>query len=72
MNDSEIQKLTNAAIFPVENNSEKRYRATDLYAPLDSLKLLGLPVMAWNTKVRVHKVIDSGKRIRMKLNLWHV
>lgn len=46
----EMERLSSTPIFPSEAAAEKRYRANQLYEPVDELRTLGLPLLGWQGK----------------------
>lgn len=46
----ETERLTHTALFPAEGDASRRWRAAELYEPLDELRALGVPVLAWPGK----------------------
>ena len=65
----EIERLRLTAAFPKEQKSGQiaaetgkpnRYKASDLYEPLDTFRELGLPVIDWGTKFKWRNSSEEG------------
>ncbi|KAJ3116936.1 hypothetical protein HDU96_008336 [Phlyctochytrium bullatum] len=71
LTDTEIGRLRLTPIFPKDEGEEKkkeettnpvpksRFKAQDLYAPLDNLKALGLPIISWPSKSKWRNNTDE-------------
>jgi len=67
LNDEEMQRLRLTAAFPSENGlangkeqKPSRYRAKDLYEPLDIFRQLNLPVIGWGGQSKWRGSSDEG------------
>jgi hypothetical protein len=65
----ELDRLRLTAAFPKEKNATDavtnnvkvvRYKASDLYEPLDTFRELGLPLLDWGTKTKWKRSSDQG------------
>jgi hypothetical protein len=58
---AEMDKLQATFAFVKENDEQKtRFRAMDLYEPLDSLRQLGLPIIDWGTNTKWKGASEEG------------
>ncbi|OCH90810.1 hypothetical protein OBBRIDRAFT_834709 [Obba rivulosa] len=64
----EHQRLRLTAVFLKEADAEildskkaTRYKASDLYEPVDALRQLGLPIIAWGTSTKWRSMSDEAK-----------
>ncbi|EMD37151.1 hypothetical protein CERSUDRAFT_115067 [Gelatoporia subvermispora B] len=64
----EFQRLRLTAVFPKESDAEtsdgkkaQRFRASDLYEPVDAFRQLGLPLIAWGTTTKWRNASDEAK-----------
>lgn len=63
----ELERLRLTSAFPKEASSTadtgkvSRFKASDLYEPLDSFRALGLPLLDWGTKAKWRNNSDEGQ-----------
>ena len=64
----EIERLKATSAFPVQiknsginNNKKTRYRANQLYEPLDVFRSLALPVIDWGQNTKWRSSSEEGK-----------
>lgn len=66
----ELERLSITAAFPKETKEDgpageklkvARFKASDLYEPLDTFRDLGLPVIDWGTKTKWRSSSEEGK-----------
>jgi len=67
----EIERLKATSAFPSEinnseinNNKKSRYRANQLYEPLDVFRSLALPVIDWGQNTKWRSSSEEGKERR--------
>jgi hypothetical protein len=67
----EIERLKATSAFPTEikdseinNNKKTRYRANQLYEPLDVFRSLALPVIDWGQNTKWRSSSEEGKEHR--------
>ncbi|KAI0077558.1 hypothetical protein K474DRAFT_1750473 [Panus rudis PR-1116 ss-1] len=75
LSSEELQRLSLTAAFPKEGQSDvkdngkiTRYKASDLYEPVDSMRKLGLPVLDWGIRTKWRGNSDEA-RFLYKLGL---
>lgn len=62
----ELARLKVTAVFPKEEGEKpddppRKYRANELYEPVDDLRKLGLPILGWNSKKRWSPTSSEGR-----------
>ncbi|KIY74271.1 hypothetical protein CYLTODRAFT_416120 [Cylindrobasidium torrendii FP15055 ss-10] len=62
----ELARLRVTAVFPKEEGQNpdvppKKYRANELYEPVEDLRKLGLPILGWNSKKRWTSTSSEAK-----------
>ena len=79
----ELERLRMTSAFPQEDNGAtetgrvSRFKAGDLYEPLDNFRELGLPILDWGTKTKWRanseegKDFLSGSESKLKLTIIH-
>jgi hypothetical protein len=68
---AEMEKLQATFAFGRENDEQKtRFRAMDLYEPLDSLRQLGLPIIDWGTNAKWKGASEEGGSYMMITRFW--
>jgi hypothetical protein len=67
----EIERLKATSAFPMEINSSgvnngkrTRYRANQLYEPLDVFRILALPVIDWGQNTKWRNSSEEGKEYK--------
>ena len=73
----ELERLRMTSAFPKEGNGATetgrvtRFKASDLYEPLDNFRELGLPILDWGTKTKWRANSEEGEchKCEDRLNL---
>lgn len=78
----EIERLRLTPAFPKEQTDSKsdtvdgkiaRYKASDLYEPLDVFRELGLPIIDWGTKSKWRSSSEEGQhRLLLTICAFHL
>ena len=73
---TEFEKLKTSAIFSKEilpgakpEQTTRKYRASELYEPLDTFRQLQLPVLDWGIQPRWRTGSEEGASVRKPLNV---
>jgi hypothetical protein len=77
----EIDRLKQTATFMREESAEnsavdtkdsavpKRYMATELYEPVDTLRALGLPILSWGEQAKWRPNSEEGKQATLSIRI---